>query len=72
MLDLDEARDEHVAVHREPVSVGLLLEGLVDPGLPVDEGSVAVGGYELDVFGEWHGRALYVPGAPGHLPPPDL
>ena len=53
-LDLDEARDQHVAVDREAVAVGLLLEGVVDAGLPVDQGAVAVEGDELDVFGKCH------------------
>ena len=37
-------------VEREAVAVGLLRERVEDPLLPVDQGSVAVGGDPLDVF----------------------
>ena len=57
-LDVDEARDQHVAVDREAVAVGLLLEGVVDPGLPVDEGAVAVERDEFDVFRKSHGECF--------------
>ena len=49
-LDLEEALQERLLVDREPVAVGLLLEGVADPLLPVDQGAVAVRGHPLDVF----------------------
>ena len=50
-LNLDEAGNQRVAIDGEPVAVGLLLEGLVHAGFPVDEGAVAVERHELNVFG---------------------
>ena len=69
-----EERDELVLVDREAVAVGLLLEGLDDPLLPVDEGPVDVERDPLDVLGKRHeggafyegGRALASP--PSHGP----
>ena len=51
-------------VEAEAVLLGLLGAGLGDPLLPVDQGSVAVGGDPIDVFeaGERHTRARHYGG----------
>ena len=60
----DEAGDQLIAVDREAVTVGLLLKGLVDPRLPVDQGPVAVESDEFDVFRQGHsGRGSIGSGA---------
>jgi len=53
-LDLVEQRDDLVAVDREAVARGLLLERVRDPLLPVDEGAVDVEGDPLDTGGQRH------------------
>src|SRR5262249_17228021 len=49
-LDLEEAIEEGPLLDRQAIPVRLLLEGIADPLLPVDQGSVTVGGHPLDVF----------------------
>jgi glyoxylase-like metal-dependent hydrolase (beta-lactamase superfamily II) len=46
--------DHLLAIDREPVLLGLPLEGVGDSALPVDERAVDVEGDPLDVLGECH------------------
>ena len=50
-LGLQEQRDQLVAVDREAVLLGLLLERLVDAGLPVDQGPVDLEADEVRFLG---------------------
>jgi hypothetical protein len=54
VLDPDEQGDQRVAIDGQALAVGLLLEGVVDAGLPVDQGPVDVERDEFDVLGEGH------------------
>src|SRR5215207_5474588 len=54
LLGLEEQRYELLARERVAVLVGLLGEGVVDPGLPVDQRPVDVEGDEGDFLGQWH------------------
>src|SRR4051794_4482961 len=49
-LDLHEALEEGALFEAEAVFGRLLLAGLDDPLLPVDQGAVTVGGHPFDVF----------------------
>ena len=49
-LRLEEQRDQLVPVDREAVLLGLLLECLVDAGLPVDQGPVDLQAHEIDLL----------------------
>src|SRR3954468_20909136 len=60
-LDGEEAIDDVVAVDLDAVARGLLGEGLVGAGLPVDEGAVDVEADEGDVLGNGHVRAGIMP-----------
>jgi hypothetical protein len=53
-LNIDEAGDQNIAVDREPVTVGLLLECVVHPCLPIDQGAVTIERDEFDVFRKSH------------------
>ena len=58
LLGLEEERDELLLGERVAVLLGLLGEGVVRAGLPVDQGAVDVEGDEGDFFRERHcGRA---------------
>ena len=54
LLGLHEQRHELFASERVAVLVGLLGEGVVDPGLPVDQGPVDVERDEGDFLGQRH------------------
>jgi hypothetical protein len=60
LLGLHEQGDELLAGEGVAVLVGLLGEGVVDPGLPVDQGSVDVERDERDFLGQRHIRPCIV------------
>ena len=49
-LGLEEERDQLIAVDREAVLLGLVLERLVDAGLPVDQRPIDLQAHESDLL----------------------
>ena len=72
-LDLEEALQQALHVEGEAVAVGLPLEGVEDPLLPIDQGAVAIGGHPFDLSELWEGHdgaGLWQPAPPGPSRPP--